>query len=209
MKYFLSIIIALISLMHLQAREASLQISLQDSSFFVCEIRGKSYDRPQQELIVQKLQPGLCKVKIEKLMKRSDGNTIRVEFFTGDVFLEEGFFHHFVLNNENEMILSNKYELTARSNSRQVASVRTRPHISEARFQEELNLLRAIGPEKRRYHAAMQMISTRMITSSQINRMLTLFERPRLKMKLVEFGRIYVCDPQNYQTVVNNFYLRD
>jgi hypothetical protein len=209
MKYFLSILVALSSLIQLQARESALRVSLQDSSFFVCEIRGKSYDRPQQELEVQRLQPGLCKVKIQKLMKRSDGNTIRVELFTGDVFLEEGFFHHFVLNNENEMILSNKYEISAKSNSRQVSSVRTRPHISEARFQEELNLLRAIRPEKRRYHAAMHMISTRMITSSQVNRMLNLFERPRLKMRLVEFGRIYVSDPQNYKRVVSDFYLRD
>jgi hypothetical protein len=210
MRLILLIIIGLIAQVKLQAAEASLRITLRDSGFFVCEIRGKQYNEPQQELMVHRLKPGLCNIKIEKLQKNRQGSTIKIQVFDGDVFLEDGYAHHFVLNEENSMSLFDKFEIRNSQSQRSNApQYRTKPHISDARFAEEMNLLRVIGPERRRYNAAMNMIATGMLTSAQISRMLNLFERPRLKMRLLEFGRIYVSDPGNYQKVVDDFYLRD
>ncbi|MEZ5173564.1 MAG: DUF4476 domain-containing protein [Bacteroidia bacterium] len=209
MRFFLSIITGLLAISTIYARESSMRITMQDSSFFICEIRGTDYDKPQQEIVVHHLNPGLCNIRIQKLMKSAGGRTIPIEVYNGDVFLEDGFAHHFVLDNNNSLNLFDKYSIRNTTVKRSSKEFRTKPHISNARFNDEMSLLRAIRPEKRRYRVAMNMISTGMLTSNQINRMLTLFERPRLKMKIVEFGRIYVSDPSNYHAVADRFYLQE
>lgn len=209
MKFFLSIITGFLAFTPIYAHDASMRITMQDSSFFVCEIRGTEYSKPQQEIVVHSLNPGLCNIRIQKLMKSAGGHTIQVEVFNGDVFLEDGFAHHFILDENNNLNLYDKYSIRNTISQRKNQEFRTKPHISNARFNEEMNLLRAIGPEKRRYRVAMNMISTGMLTSNQINRMLTLFQRPRLKMKMIEFGRIYVSDPSNYPAIADRFYLQE
>ena len=203
------------------AQTASLTLSLQDSSMFIAELNGVSYSDASNTMSISKLNPGVQKLKVIKLMQMGS-SVVKKPVYEGNInlpankntvaFIDQ--FNQFRVSGNSE--IENKKAPNQSSNSNadyfvpkpDKIDAYTLPETNRwgmkiESFSSQIETLNTISSESQRYKTAIGFISIGTLNSNQIAEMMLTFSSEKNRIRLADFGQQYVTDKDNYGMVFN------
>ena len=203
------------------AQTASLTLSLQDSSMFIAELNGVSYNDASNTMNISKLNPGIQKLKVIKLMQMGS-SVVKKPVYEGNInlpankntvaFIDQ--FNQFRVSGNSE--IENKKAPNQSSNSNadyfvpkpDKIDAYTLPETNRwgmkiESFSSQIETLNTISSESQRYKTAIGFISIGTLNSNQIAEMMLTFSSEKNRIRLADFGQQYVTDKDNYGIVFN------
>ena len=203
------------------AQTASLTLSLQDSSMFIAELNGVSYSDASNTMNISKLNPGVQKLKVIKLMQMGS-SVVKKPVYEGNVNLPA---------NKNTVAYIDQYNQFGISGNSEIENKKApnQPGNSNADYFEpnhekidgytlpetnrwgmkiesissQLETLKSISSESQRYKTAIGFISIGTLNSNQIAEMMLTLSSEKNRIRLADFGQQYVTDKDNYGIVFN------
>lgn len=203
------------------AQTASLLLSLQDSSMFVVELNGVSYNDASNTMNISKLNPGPQKLKVVKIMQMGS-SIVKKPVFEGSINLPANKTTVAYIDQYNQFQVSansateNKQSQNQAGNSSSGNFVPNPDNIEAftlpetnrwgmkiESFSSQIETLNSISSEFQRYKTAIGFISIGTLNSNQIAEMMLTLTSEKNRIRLADFGQQYVTDKDNYGMVFN------
>ncbi len=203
------------------AQTASLTLSLQDSSMFITELNGVSYSDASNTMNISKLNPGVQKLKVIKLMQMGS-SVVKKPVYDGSINLPANKTTIAYIDQYNQFrvtgssVIENKQAQKQSGNSN-AGNFIPNPDKIEAftlpetnrwgvkieSFSAQIETLKSISSETQRYKTAIGFISIGTLNSNQIAEMMLTLSSERNRIHLADFGQQYATDKDNYGIVFN------
>ena len=203
------------------AQTASLTLSLQDSSMFIAELNGVSYSDASNTMNISKLNPGVQKLKVIKLMQMGS-SVVKKPVYEGSINLPANKTTVAYIDQYNQFrvsgssVIENKQAQNKSGNSKADYFVPNPEKIDGYTLTEtnrwgmkiesissQLETLKSISSESQRYKTAIGFISIGTLNSNQISEMMLTLSSEKNRIRLADFGQQYVTDKDNYGVVFN------
>jgi hypothetical protein len=203
------------------SQTASLTLSLQESSMFIAELNGVSYSDASNTMNISKLNPGVQKLKVIKLMQMGS-SVVKKPVYEGSINLPANKNTIAFIDQYNQFrvtgnsAIENKQSQNQSHNSNADYFV-PNPDKIEAftlpetnrwgmkieSFSAQIETLKSISSESQRYKTAIGFISIGTLNSNQIAEMMLTLSSEKNRIRLADFGQQYVTDKDNYGIVFN------
>ncbi|MFM2286217.1 MAG: hypothetical protein RLZZ543_1714 [Bacteroidota bacterium] len=206
---------------NINAQSAALTLSLQDSSLFVAELNGVSYNDPSNTINVSRLQPGTQQLKVIKLMQMGS-SVVRKPVFEGKIELPAGKTTVALIDQYNQFRISGtpaieRSQASSQNNQPQTPYFVPNPNaikaytqpqtnakgMSNEQFVGKIEVLKSIHQERQRYQTARDFISLGTYNSNQIAEMMLTLSNENDRVKLADNSYQYAVDKENYGVVFN------
>lgn len=203
------------------AQTASLLLSLQDSSMFVVELNGVSYNDASNTMNISKLNPGPQKLKVVKIMQMGS-SIVKKPVFEGSINLPANKTTVAYVDQYNQFRVSGSSAIENKQSQDQAGNSSsgnfvpnpdnidgyTLPETNRwgmkmESFSSQIETLNSISSESQRYKTAIGFISIGTLNSNQIAEMMLTLTSEKNRIRLADFGQQYVTDKDNYGTVFN------
>ena len=203
------------------AQTASLTLSLQDSSMFIAELNGVSYSVASNTMNISKLNPGVQKLKVIKLMQMGS-SIVKKPVFEGSINLPANKTTVAYIDQYNQFRVSGNSEIENKKAPNQSSNSNAdyfvpKPDKIDAytlpetnrwgmkieSFSAQIETLKSISSESQRYKTAIGFISIGTLNSNQIAEMMLTLSSEKNRIRLADFGQQYVTDKDNYGMVFN------
>lgn len=203
------------------AQTASLTLSLQDSSMFVVELNGVSYSDASNTMIISKLNPGIQKLKVIKLMQMGS-SIVKKPVFEGSINLPANKTTVAYIDQYNQFRVSGSSAIENKQSQHQAGNSSsgnfvpnpdnidgyTLPETNRwgmkmESFSSQIETLNSISSESQRYKTAIGFVSIGTLNSNQIAEMMLTLTSEKNRIRLADFGQQYVTDKDNYGMVFN------
>jgi hypothetical protein len=217
MKYFIFSAVSFISI-STNAQKAALRISLHDSSLFVSELNGITYNDASTEMNFHELNAGKQQLKVTKLM-RLGNSEVRKPVFEGIIDLADNRTTQAVIDQMNQFRITNVLPIEQRSkdnserthfwvpDTRRIETnqqpVTNAQGMNNKQFTGMIENLKEIANENERLQSAIGLASVSTISCNQLAEMMLVFEDEDKRIRLADHGQKYVTDPQNFGVVYN------
>lgn len=217
MKYAIFYIILFFTF-QLNAQNASLLISLHDSSLFISELNGIAYNDPSTEMGFHGLNDGKQKLKIVKLMKLGNSE-VQKPVFDGIIDLSANRTTKAIIDPMNQFKIVDLLAIEpkkdnysnrsyywipdARRIEKNQQPVTNQQGMNNNQFAGMLENLREINNEGDRYQSAVGLISISTMSCNQLAEMMLTFQEEDYRIRLADQGQNNVSDPQNFDIVYN------
>ena len=203
------------------AQTASLTLSLQDSSMFIAELNGVSYSDASNTMNISKLNPGVQKLKVIKLMQMGS-SVVKKPVYEGNInlpankntvaFIDQ--YNQFRVTGNSAIENKKAQNQTGNSNSDyfvpnpEKIDGYTLPETNRwgmkiESFSSQIETLKSISSESQRYKTAIGFVSIGTLNSNQIAEMMLTLSSEKNRIRLADFGQQYVTDKDNYGIVFN------
>ncbi len=220
LRFFLTALI-LLSAGIAGAQTASLTLSLQDSSMFIVELNGVSYNDASNTMSISKLNPGAQKLKVIKLMQMGS-SVVKKPVYEGNInlpankntvaFIDQ--YNQFRVIGNSAIENKKSQNQTGNSNAGNFVpnpdkiDAYTLPATNRwgmkiESFSAQIETLKSISSETQRYKTAIGFISIGTLNSNQIAEMMLTLSSEKNRIRLADFGQQYVTDKDNYGVVFN------
>ncbi len=203
------------------AQSASLTLTLQDSSLFTAELNGVSYSDPSNIMNISKLNPGSQTLKVIKLMQMGN-SIIKKPVFDGQINLPAGKttvayidrYNQFRINSTNAETSQQSTQSNTQNNlpyfvpNPNAIKAYTQPTtnsmgMNNNQFAGQIETLKSINQENKRYTTAKGFISLGTYTSNQIAEMMLTLSNEHNRILLADNSYQYATDKENYGVVFN------
>jgi hypothetical protein len=203
------------------AQTASLTLSLQDSSMFIIELNGVSYNDASNSMNISKLNPGDQKLKVIKLMQMGS-SVVKKPVFEGSINLPANKTTIAYIDQYNQFRVSGNSAIENKQSQNQTGNSNagkfvpnpdkidayTLPETNRwgmkvESFGAQIETLKSISSESQRYKTAIGYISIGTLNSNQIAEMMLTLSSEKNRIRLADFGQQYVTDKDNYSIVFN------
>jgi hypothetical protein len=203
------------------AQTASLTLSLQDSSMFIAELNGVSYSDASNMMNISKLNPGVQKLKVIKLMQMGS-SIVKKPVYEGSINLPANKTTIAFIDQYNQFRVSGNSEIENKKNQNQSSNSNagnfvpnpdkidayTLPETNRwgmkiESFSAQIETLNSISSESQRYKTAIGFISIGTLNSNQIAEMMLTLSSEKNRIRLADFGQQYATDKDNYGVVFN------
>ena len=203
------------------AQTASLSLSLQDSSMFIAELNGVSYNDPSNTMNISKLNPGVQKLKVIKLMQMGS-SVVKKPVYEGSINLPANKNTIAFIDQYNQFRVTGNSAIENKQSQNQTGNSNAgnfvpNPEKIEAftlpetnrwgmkieSFSSQIETLKSISSETQRYKTAIGFISIGTLNSNQIAEMMLTLSSEKNRIRLADFGQQYVTDKDNYGIVYN------
>jgi hypothetical protein len=217
MKYAIFYIILFFSF-QVNAQNASLNISLHDSSLFISELNGINYNDPSTEMNFHGLNAGKQRLKIIKLMKLGNSE-VQKPVFEGIIDLAVNRTTQAIIDPMNQFKVINLLPLEpkkenysgnsyywipdARRIEKNQQPTTNQQGMNNNQFAGMLENLKEIRNENDRYQSAIGLVSISTISCNQLAEMMLTFQDEDYRVRLADRGQEFVSDPQNFNIVYN------
>ena len=203
------------------AQTASLTLSLQDSNMFIVELNGVSYSDASNTMNISKLNPGVQKLKVIKLMQMGS-SVVKKPVYEGSINLPANKTTIAYIDQYNQFRVSGNSEIENKKAPNQTGNSNAdffvpNPEKIDAytltetnrwgmkieSISSQLETLKSISSESQRYKTAIGFISIGTLNSNQISEMMLTLSSEKNRIRLADFGQQYVTDKDNYGVVFN------
>lgn len=203
------------------AQTASLLLSLQDSSMFVVELNGVSYNDASNTMNISKLNPGPQKLKVVKIMQMGS-SIVKKPVFEGSINLPANKTTVAYIDQYNQFRVSGSSAIENKQSQDQAGNSSsgnfvpnpdnidgyTLPETNRwgmkmESFSSQIETLNSISSESQRYKTAIGFVSIGTLNSNQIAEMMLTLTSEKNRIRLADFGQQYVTDKDNYGMVFN------
>jgi hypothetical protein len=203
------------------AQTASLTLSLQDSSMFIVELNGVSYNDASNTMNISKLNPGIQKLKVIKLMQMGS-SVVKKPVYEGSINLPANKNTIAFIDQYNQFRVTGNSAIENKQSQNQTGNSNAgnfvpNPEKIEAftlpetnrwgmkieSFSSQIETLNSISSESQRYKTAIGFISIGTLNSNQIAEMMLTLSSEKNRIRLADFGQQYVTDKDNYSIVFN------
>ena len=203
------------------AQTASLTLSLQDSSMFIAELNGVSYSDASNTMNISKLNPGVQKLKVIKLMQMGS-SVVKKPVYEGSINLPANTNTIAYIDQYNQFKISGNSAIENKqaknqSNNSNAGPFVPNPNKIEAgslpetnrwgmkieSFSSQIETLNSISSESQRYKTAIGFVSIGTLNSNQIAEMMLTLSSEKNRIRLADFGQQYATDKDNYGIVFN------
>jgi len=203
------------------AQTASLTLSLQDSSMFIAELNGVSYSDASNTMNISKLNPGVQKLKVIKLMQMGS-SVVKKPVYEGNINLPANTntiayidqYNQFKVSGNSAIENKQAQNQTGNSNSGSFVPnpdkidaytlpATNRWGMKTESFSSQIEILNSISSESQRYKTAIGFISIGTLNSNQIAEMMLTLSSEKNRIRLADFGQQYATDKDNYGIVFN------
>ncbi len=203
------------------AQTASLTLSLQDSSMFIVELNGVSYSDASNTMNISKLNPGVQKLKVIKLMQMGS-SVVKKPVYEGSINLPANKTTVAFIDQYNQFRISASLAIEFKQAEKQSGNSNAdyfvpKPDKIDAytlpetnrwgmkieSFSAQIETLNSIPSESQRYKTARGFISIGTLNSNQIAEMMLTLSSEKNRIRLADFGQQYVTDKDNYGIVFN------
>jgi hypothetical protein len=203
------------------AQTASLTLSLQDSSMFIAELNGVSYNDASNTMNISKLNPGVQKLKVIKLMQMGS-SVVKKPVYEGSINLPANKTTIAYIDQYNQFRVSGNSSIESKQAQNQSGKSNagyfvpnpdkidayTLPETNRwgmkiESFSAQIETLKSISSESQRYKTAIGFISIGTLNSNQIAEMMLTLSSERNRIRLADYGLQYVTDKDNYGIVFN------
>jgi len=203
------------------AQTASLTLSLQDSSMFIVELNGVSYNDASNSMNISKLNPGAQKLKVIKLMQMGS-SIVKKPVFEGSINLPANKTTIAFIDQYNQFRVSGNSAIENKQSQNQTGNSNagnfvpnpdkidayTLPETNRwgmkiESFGAQIETLKSISSESQRYKTAIGFISIGTLNSNQIAEMMLTLSNEKNRIRLADFGQQNVTDKDNYSIVFN------
>ncbi len=218
---FFQIALILLSVKIVAAQTASLTLSLQDSSMFIAELNGVSYNEASNTMNISKLNPGVQKLKVIKLMQMGS-SVVKKNVYEGSINLPANKTTIAFIDQNNQFRVSGNSAIENKNAQDQSGNFNpdsfmpkpdkidtytlpetTRWGMKIESFSSQIETLNSIASESKRYQTAIGFISIGTLNSKQIAEMMLTLSTEKNRIRLADFGKQYVTDKDNYGIVFN------
>lgn len=192
----------------LTAQQSAVSFCLADSSRFIFEFDGRSYDQPGNVAVLHRLQPGEHELKVKQIMQLGNSQVLKPRF-EGRIQLDPQTETHAVIDQNNQFRISGTEALEADQNRMphrsDAAASTTAMAMSAGAYRGLCDNLLQITNERDRFASAKSLIATSTLNAEQIAGILLYFDAESHRIDLAEMAYATVTDPQHYDAVYRAF----